>query len=64
MDFHLLSKSTQYNGLQRLIKFIVNMRHGFTIYYFDDYTIETNYKHRYIEFLNKFRKLDKKGWLC
>lgn len=40
------------------------MRHGFTIYYFDDYTIETNYKHRYIEFLNKFRKLDKKGWLC
>jgi hypothetical protein len=36
---------------------------GFTIYYFDDYTIEANFKHRYLEALNKYRELDKLGWI-
>lgn len=34
----------------------------FTIYYFDDCTIEAVFKHRYLEVVEKFRQLEKQGW--
>ena len=38
------------------------LQHGFIIYHFDEHTIEANFKHKYLEVLNKYRELDKEKW--
>ncbi len=38
------------------------LQRGFIIYHFDEYTIEANFKHRYLEVLNKYKELEKDGW--
>ncbi len=53
INFSELSNETRDELLQR----------NFTIYYFDDDTIEAEYKHRYMEVANKSRDLEMTGCL-
>ena len=34
----------------------------FTIYHIDEFTIEANYKNRYMQVLQKLRELEASGW--
>lgn len=38
------------------------LQRDFMIYHFDEHTIEANFKHGYMEVLNKYSELEKDGW--